>query len=261
MVLKSLLIPLLLLATGYTNTYQYSINITLINMGDELSPDLNNTPYYYLLNQNVFPNTTYQTALLKEVLFDGSPAQFITFEDDDGNPCIKFLTNKTLGKNQAAELFITFILQTSERSFDLSEIGNISQIPKELSEEYSLKGPWNLSAFPNPDEILSIARSLKGEDDNALHVLINILSWFEENMRYNAELTAPQEIWTTFYTKSGDCDDQANLFVLFCRALGIPAYVTLGPIYMPGMSKLEEDNNMVFNLTNVAWHGWAMVYL
>lgn len=261
MVLKSLLIPLLLLATGYTNTYQYSINITLINMGDELSPDLNNTPYYYLLNQNVFPNTTYQTALLKEVLFDGSPAQFITFEDDDGNPCIKVLTNKTLGKNQTAELFITFILQTSERSFDLSEIGNISQIPKELSEEYSLKGPWNLSAFPNPDEILSITRSLKGEDDNALHVLINILSWFEENMRYNAELTAPQEIWTTFYTKSGDCDDQANLFVLFCRALGIPAYVTLGPIYMPGMSKLEEDNNMVFNLTNVAWHGWAMVYL
>ncbi|MEM3366520.1 MAG: hypothetical protein QXM93_08895, partial [Candidatus Methanomethyliaceae archaeon] len=121
MVLKSLLIPLLLLATGYTNTYQYSINITLINMGDELSPDLNNTPYYYLLNQNVFPNTTYQTALLKEVLFDGSPAQFITFEDDDGNPCIRILTNKTLGKNQAAELFITFILQTSERSFDLSE--------------------------------------------------------------------------------------------------------------------------------------------
>ncbi|MCX8182037.1 MAG: transglutaminase-like domain-containing protein [Candidatus Methanomethyliaceae archaeon] len=261
MVLKLLLIPLLLLAIPYTNTYQYSVNITLVNMGEELSPDLNNTPYYYLLHQNIFPNTTYQTVILKEVLFDGEPAQFITFDDKDGNPCIKVLTNKTLGKNQAAELVIAFVVQTRGKSFDLSEIGNISQIPKELSEEYSLKGPWDMSNFPNPDEILATASSLKGEDENALRVLCNILSWFEENMRYNAELVAPQDIWTTFSTKSGDCDDQANLFVLFCRALGIPAYVVLGPIYMPEMSKLEADNNMIFNLTHVAWHGWAMVYL
>lgn len=261
MALELLLIPILLITVPCSSLYQYSINISLVNMGDDLLPDLPNTPYSYLLNQNVFPNTTYQTVVLKEVLFDGTPAKFVTYYDEDGNPCIRILTNKTLGKNQNAELFMTFIIQTGEKSFDLSSIGSLSQIPKELSEGYSLTGSWNLSRFPNQEEILSTARLLKGVNDNALYVLKNILLWFEDNMRYDAELTAPQEIWTTFSTRSGDCDDQANLFVLFCRILGIPAYTTLGPIYMPETSKVEEDNNMIFNLTNVAWHGWVMVYL
>ncbi|MBC7113147.1 MAG: transglutaminase domain-containing protein [Candidatus Methanomethyliales bacterium] len=226
-----------------------------------MSPESPNTPYYYLLNQNIFPNTTYQTAILKDVTFNGAAAQFITFEDEDGNPCIQILTNRTLQKNQSAELFMTFIIQTGEKNFDLSEIGNLSQIPRELVEKYSLTGLWNLSQLSNSSEVISTARALKGEEENVLSIINNILMWFEENMTYNAELFAPQDIWTTFLTKSGDCDDQANLFVLFCRILGIPAYTVLGPIYLPGINKLEEDNNMVFNLTNVAWHGWAMVYL
>jgi hypothetical protein len=251
----------MLLTTFYASSYQYGINITLVNMGDDLPPESPDTPYYYLLNQNIFPNTTYQTAILKDVTFNGAPAQFNTFEDEDGNPCIQVLTNTTLRKNQSAELFMTFVIQTGEKKFDLSEIGSVSQIPRELAEKYSLTGLWDLSHLSNSSELISTAKALKGEDENVLHIISNILMWFEENMTYNAELFAPQDILTTFLTRSGDCDDQANLFVLFCRILGIPAYTVIGPLYVPGMNKLEEDNNMVFNLTNVAWHGWAMVYL
>lgn len=261
MPLKLFLIPLLLLTVPYTSTYQYSINITLVNLGEELSPEIPGTPYYYLLNQNIFPNTTYQTVFLKDVLLDGKPAQFERFEDEDGNPYIKVHSNRSLGEYQSAELIMNFVFQTEKKSFDLSEIGNISQIPRELSEEYSLKGVFDLSNFPNPDEILSTAISLKGDNENVLQIISNILMWFEENMRYNSELVAPQDLWTTYSTRSGDCDDQANLFVLFCRAIGIPAYTVLGPIYMPGTDNIEKDNNMIFNLTNVAWHGWVMVYM
>ncbi|MGC8937100.1 MAG: transglutaminase domain-containing protein [Candidatus Methanomethylicaceae archaeon] len=259
--MKLFLIPLLLLTVPYMSTYQYSINITLVNLGEELSPEVPGTPYYYLLNQNIFPNTTYQTVFLRDVLLDGKPAQFEMFEDEDGNPCIKVYSNRSLGEYQSAELIMNFVFQTEKKSFDLSEIGNISQIPRVLSEEYSLRGAFDLSKLPNPDKVLSTAISLKGDNENVLQIISNILMWFEENMRYNSELVAPQDLWTTYSTMSGDCDDQANLFVLFCRAIGIPAYTVLGPIYMPGTDNIEKDKNMIFNLTNVAWHGWVMVYM
>ncbi len=261
MTLNFLLFSLLLSTALYSSTYQYSINITLVNMDDALSPEVPKTPYFYLLNQNIFPNTTYQTVILKEVFFDRLPAKFSTSVDSDGNPMITIFPSKSLGAYENATVSMTFIISISGKSFDLSGVGNISEIPKELSDKYPLTGLWDLSKIPNSDEILSVANSLKGEDENALHIIINILTWFEENLKYNPDLKAPQDLWTTFSTKSGDCDDQSNLFVFFCRALGIPAYTVLGPVYLNGLKDLQEDNNMIFNLTNVAWHGWVMVYL
>ncbi|MGQ9759691.1 MAG: transglutaminase-like domain-containing protein [Candidatus Methanomethylicaceae archaeon] len=243
-----------------TNTYEYSINITLVNKGDPFIPDFPGTPYYYLLNQNIFPNTTYQNVILKEVLLDGVPAQFVLSEDMDGNPWIKILTNRSLGKDENASLYMNFLVEVNNRSFDLSGIGKISEIPKELSDKYSLVGVWDPSNI-QIDEILSVVNSIKANEENVLSIVLKILEWFEENISYNPGLKAPQDVWTTFSTKSGDCDDQANLFVLFCRILGIPAYTSLGSIYLSGTQLMEEDNNMLFNLTNVVWHGWVMVYL
>lgn len=254
-----LLVPLLL-TTVSASTYQYNLDLTLVNMGDTLLPDFHATPYYCLLNQNIFPNTTYQTVILKEVLFDGLPAKFTISEDLDGNPWISIQTNRSIGRGENATVSITFLIEVKDRAFDLSDISNISEIPRELSDKYSLVGLWNLSNL-QIEELSSVARSIKGDEENALLIVLKILKWFEENVSYNPNLKVPQDIWTTFLTRSGDCDDQANLFVMFCRILGIPAYTSLGPIYLPGTQQFEEDNNMVFNLTNLAWHGWAMVYL
>jgi transglutaminase-like putative cysteine protease len=114
--------------------------------------------------------------------------------------------------------------------------------------------------MPNSEEIIDTALSIKGDDENVLTILLNLARWFEDNVVYTSNVSVPQDVSYTFATKSGDCDDQANLFVTFCRIIGIPAYTTLGPIYIPGQT-IESEENLRFNLTNAAWHGWAMAYL
>jgi transglutaminase-like putative cysteine protease len=259
-----ILLPLFLLALAGTgvvsaSSFTYNLTMTLVNGNNSFLPNSTN-PYYYLLNQNVFPNSTSQTSIIQSVLFDGSPAGWVLNSDSDGNPLITILTNQTLEPHENATVELSFSLYLRPVVIDLSGIGDISQIPSSIVEEFPLTGSYNLSQMQNASQLVATALAIKGEDQNTLNVVLNMLRWFEDNMVYASKYPYPQSVSQTFSTLSGDCDDQANLFVTFCRILGIPAYTTLGPIYLPG-NDMETDSNMVFNLTNVGWHGWAMVYL
>ncbi|MBM5805939.1 MAG: transglutaminase domain-containing protein [Candidatus Verstraetearchaeota archaeon] len=240
--------------------YNYTLTITVVNGQNTMTPDNSSSPYYYLLNQNIFKNSTLQTVFLKSVTLDGAPVGWQPSSDDDGNPVIKILADEPLeaGKNATVEL--SFKIYLSEATLDLSDVGNISEIPSHIVREYPLTGIWHLSKMANSSEVIATATAIKGDEENALLVVLKMLRWFEDNMVYSSNLADPQDVWQTFATRSGDCDDQANLFVLLCRILGIPAYTSLGPVYLPGVD-LQTDNNLRFNLTNVAWHGWAMVFL
>jgi transglutaminase-like putative cysteine protease len=231
----------------------------LVNGNESFLPNSPN-PYYYLLNQYAFPNSTTQTSIIQSVLLDGSPAAWVMNSDSDGNPMISILTNQTLEPYQNATIELSFSLYLRPVVMNLSGIGNISEIPSSMVEEFPLTGSYNLSQMPNASQIVATALAIKGDDQNTLTVVLDMLQWFQDNMVYASKYPYPQNVSQTFSTLSGDCDDQANLFVTFCRILGIPAYTTIGPIYLPG-NVVETDSNMVFNLNNVGWHGWAMVYL
>lgn len=252
------LIPLLLLITPIA--YQYNITITLINKGETLFPNTTNSPYYYLINQNIFPNTTYQEVILEKVLVNSSPASFKIYLDADGNSCIKIITDQPIKTNESLSLSLSFLIKIKNRDFDISGISSINDIPMNLSEKYPLVGIWNLSS-EKLEEISKLVYSIKNTEDNVLIIIMKILKWFEENIRYNSSLVYPQKVLDTYYNRNGDCDDQANLFVLFCRILGIPSYTSIGAIYIPGSKITDEHDNMIFILNNVIWHGWAMVYL
>ncbi|MGA2572609.1 MAG: transglutaminase domain-containing protein [Candidatus Methanomethylicaceae archaeon] len=259
-----ILLPLFLLALASTgavsgSSFTYNLTMTLVNGNDSFLPNSTN-PYYCLLNQNVFPNSTSQTSIIQSVLFDGNPAIWVMDSDSDGNPVIRILTNQTLEPRENATVELSFSLYLQPVVIDLSGIGNISEIPSSIVEAFPLTGSYNLSQMPNASQLVATAQAIKGEDQNTLTVVFDMLQWFEGNMVYASNYPYPQNVSQTFSTLSGDCDDQANLFVTFCRIVGIPAYTTLGPIYLPG-NDVETDSNMVFNLTNVGWHGWAMVYL
>jgi hypothetical protein len=251
-------IPLLLLITPIA--YQYNITITLINKGETLFPNTTNSPYYYLINQNIFPNTTYQEVILEKVLINSSPASFKIYLDTDGNSCIKIITDQPIKTNESLSLSLSFLIKIKNRDFDISGISSINDIPMNLSEKYPLVGIWNLSS-EKLEEISKLVYSIKNTEDNVLIIIMKILKWFEENIRYNSSLVYPQKVLDTYYNRNGDCDDQANLFVLFCRILGIPSYTSIGAIYIPGSKITDEHDNMIFILNNVVWHGWAMVYL
>lgn len=240
--------------------FNYNMTFTVVNGQNTMQPYDSSSPYYYVLNQNIFRNSTLQTVILDSVTLDGASVEWQTSSDNDGNPMIKILTDKPLKPNSNATVGLSFKIYLSNTTYDLSDIGNISEIPGDLMREYPLMGIWNLSRMGNSSEVVATAMAIKGEEENALQVILRMLRWFEDNMFYISNLTDPQEVWHTFTTHSGDCDDQANLFVLYCRILGIPAYTSLGPMYLPG-TDLQSDHNLRFNLTNVAWHGWAMVFL
>lgn len=238
--------------------YQYNLTIKIINHGELILPDT--PPYAFLLNQNLFPNSSYQQSYLSEVTINGIPADFETHMDVDGNPYIRILTDLPLRRGESITVSMIFKIKMERRNFDLSNIGKISDIPREISEKFPPIGSWELEETKK-EEIINLLNSIVGDEENVLLVILKILKWFEENMKYSFGLFAPQDLWYTYSSRSGDCDDLANLFVLFCRYLHIPAYTAIGVIYMPNIRSSEQYENMIFNLNNVAWHGWSMVYL
>ncbi len=261
--LPLILLPLLLAspAPAGASVYSYSLNITLVNGNGALLPGEPSSPYYHLLNQNIFVNNSLQTAVLESVRLNGEPARWEPSSDGDGNPMIAVLSDTPLlpRENATLELLFTLEIRRAAPLLGPDSVGTISEVPAELVEQYPLVGSWDITQIANSPEIIETARGIKGGEENVLAVISRLLRWFEDNMTY-AEGSSPRTIAETFSSREGDCDDQAGLFVLFCRVLGIPAYVSVGPIYLPGEVR-ETDENLSFNLQNVGWHGWAMVYL
>lgn len=240
--------------------YNYTLHFTLVNGQTAMLPDSASSPFFSLLNQNVFRNTSFQTSTINSVTLDGVPAEWSIQFDRDGNPLLTVQHAAPLSPLANSTLEISFSIDLSKPEFSLETIGSISDIPADVLDHYPMTGVWNISEAGYGQEIVDTAFAIKGAEENVLAIVLKMLQWFEENVSYSADLSVPQSISDTFRLKSGDCDDQANLFAAFCRILGIPAYSEIGPIYMPGFD-YQVEGNLRFNLTNVGYHGWAVVYL
>jgi len=256
-----LLLVLALLGSSATSpVYTYNLTLTLVNGDQSQSPIDEGGPYYYLLNQNVFPNSSFQSVALKKLTLNGIDTGYSAIPDGDGNIMLTIDAVNNLGPGQNATVFMSFQATLTKAQLNLTSPGNLSSIPDTMSQSYPLAGSFNVSDMPNGQQIIDAAYAIKGDEENVLEILLKITKWFEDNMVYSSDVTVPRDVSQTFADKAGDCDDQANLFVTFCRILGIPAYTTIGPIYSPGVT-IESEENLRFNLTNAAWHGWAMAYL
>ncbi len=260
MSLLSLMVLALLSTSAASPVYTYNLTLTLINGDQAQSPYDQGSAYYYLLNQNIFPNSSFQSVTLTKLTLDGIDASYSASNDSDGNVMLTIDPGGSLGPGQNATLFLSFKATLAKAQLDLTSPGNLSSIPDDLRQSFPLAGSFNVSEMTNGQQITETAYAIKGSEENVLQILLKIAKWFEDTMVYSSDVTVPRDVSQTFADKAGDCDDQANLFVTFCRILGIPAYTTIGPIYSPGVT-IESEANLRFNLTNAAWHGWAMAYL
>ncbi|MCS7119732.1 MAG: transglutaminase-like domain-containing protein [Nitrososphaerota archaeon] len=184
-------------------------------------------------------------------------------EDMDGNPvALMDLTNVLQpNENITYEVAYTVVLKPYPKP-NISE--NLSGSLNEISESYrSLycvpNGPWLL----NHTDLIGLAFELAGEEKNVLKILSSFIRWINENIRYGSD-EVPRYPNETLIEKVGDCDDQANLLISLCRIVGIPAYLQIGCIYLPGRQPLVLrywGGSLILNLTRIGWHGWAMVYV
>ncbi|MBD3209045.1 hypothetical protein GF367_01340 [Candidatus Woesearchaeota archaeon] len=103
------------------------------------------------------------------------------------------------------------------------------------------------------DDISSLAADIVGGEDDLFKAVVSLALWTKQHIGYdlstvNVEASQPSS-WV-LENRRGVCDELTNLFISFCRSLGIPARFVSGLAYT-NAEDFEEG-----------WgaHGWAEVY-
>lgn len=121
-----------------------------------------------------------------------------------------------------------------------------------IDQEYLPYLDYTEKIDSNQDIINRASELAEGEDD-LYQVVFNLAEWVKQNINYNittltAEASEPAS-WV-LENKYGVCDELTNLFIAFCRSLGIPAR------FVSGISYTNSD---IFE-NDWGLHGWAEVY-
>jgi len=207
----------------------------------------------------LFMNNSWQTVYVLNASYQISEIR----KDYDGNP-VAYLSFPTStiprGENLTYQIAYKIILKPHLLpSINENYSGTLDDVPGNLRSLYCRDaGPWQVAS----EELRELAFKIKGNETNVLSLLKRFIRWIKSNINYEAQ-EAPQYPLETLSVKVGDCDDQANLLIAFCRIVGIPAYLQIGCIYLPGrdFKATHWDGHWVLRLTNVGWHGWAVVYV
>lgn len=183
--------------------------------------------------------------------------------DSDGNPVILLdIGDMRVPPGGKVSYNVTYRLIYKER--DLPEIlenlsGDLDDIPRDLREEYCK--PTSLWHF-NGTALAALAKEITGDERRILTILRMFIEWITSNIQY-ATSEVPRYPNETISQRLGDCDDQANLLITLCRAVGIPAFLQVGCIYIPELNEslLYWSGHLLIREVGVGWHGWAMVYV
>ncbi len=206
----------------------------------------------------LFMNNSWQTVYLLNVSFpverfevdqDGNPTAYIDFPKSELEP----------HENLTYQVCYRIVLKPRALlQIFVNVSGSLADIPESLKALYCSSGFWQSDV----SLIRDLAQSIAGNDTNVLSILSDYILWITQNIEYGS-LDVPRFPNETLLGGTGDCDDQANLLIGLCRAAGIPAYLQIGCIYIPGRSSTSNywDGLWTSTLTDIGWHGWAVVYV
>jgi len=208
---------------------------------------------------SLFMNNTWQTVYL---LNSSHPIGKIQ-KDNDGNPTASLIlpaSKISAGENLTYHIVYKIILKPRLLpSISENQSGRLDDIDEELKKQYCrANGPWQVEL----DELQTLAFKIAGNETNVLSLLKKFILWIKRNIKYKT-YDLPRYPIETVIAKAGDCDDQANLLIVFCRIIGIPAYLQAGCIYLPQQNSERTywDGHWILKLTRIGWHGWAVVYI
>ena len=207
----------------------------------------------------LFMNNSWQTVYLLNVSFPVSMFKV----DQDGNPTAYIDFSKSSlrpHENLTYEVYYRIVLKPRVLSqIFVNSSGSLSDIPEGLKALYcSSSGSWQSDV----SLIHDLAFRIAGNNTNVLSILSDYVLWITQHIEYGS-LDVPRFPNETLLGCTGDCDDQSNLLIGLCRAVGIPAYLQIGCIYMPGRTSTSNywDDLWTSTLTDIGWHGWVVVYV
>ena len=233
--------------------YEYSISVTLRNTGD-LPVAL--VPSMRILN--LFLNATWQSSRL----ISASQECVIT-KDSENNPILSVnLTSVLAHANLTLYLSERVRKVTQEKPLlDFAKSGVLDDIPSSLKiQGIQESDTWQTDSAKLRVLAYEIWDSVD-RSPNVLRVATAFADWIGKNVR-PADHDAPYGPVETYESRVGDCDDQAVLLVTLLRILGVPAYLQVGALWT-GRSAEDEywNGTVVSTFINIAYHGWAMVYI
>ena len=181
-------------------------------------------------------------------------------KDADGNDLAVFQFKSSLQPGENISDYVVYHVRSKPRpipNLDYAESGTLSQIPADLQDKYcSGQGFW----MTNDSQIRTRAFSIAGSETQVLMIVAKLVSWIWNNINYKSHdpTLYPNE---TLTLREGDCDEQAILFGTFCRILGIPTYLQVGCVFIPGDSSSSDSGQVHYVEEQIGWHGWAIVYI
>jgi hypothetical protein len=232
--------------------YTYTTTMTYLNQGED---ELRLPEGFGDLA--MFPNTTWQTTILTNVTHP-----FTLIMDHDQNLQVQ-LGNFTIAAG--SNITISYSLQVSKSlqtspPVSLETAGTFAAIPSDLDEYIQASGSWEV----DDPELQTLAASIWAEEahsTNVLQVVGALADWIGTHIEAKSH-EYPLYPSETCTLREGDCDDQANLLITFCRILGIPAYLRVGAIYNSNFIQASYwDGHVTTTLRNIGYHGWAMIYI
>ena len=174
----------------------------------------------------LFVNNSWVTVYLVRT----EPPTRVRRRDGDGNLYIVLRVDRVLRPREKAVIKAEYRILSRERSIpEISEAdsGTLGDISHDLVEDYcSPAGPWRYDEW---EAVREKALTLKGNETNVLRIVRRFVDWVREAIEYPklARHEVPYYPNVTLHRAKGDCDDQANLLITMCRAVGIPAYLQL----------------------------------
>ena len=93
--------------------------------------------------------------------------------------------------------------------------------------------------------VRGLAKIIIGREKSALKITRKLMRWVYTNIEKKPTLSIPSAL-EVLKTKQGDCNEHAVLMAALCRAVGIPAKVCAGIVYLNG---------------RFYYHAWIEVYL
>ncbi len=200
---------------------------------------------YITLPRDISSGSVNQTVFFTDI----SPNPSKVFLDENGNLIAEFAYNA----NSAHKALIKgYAILRQEDQTNLTESGNISDIPQEFSKYLLPAKYWEV----NDDQIKKIANQIKGNSTNIYEIVEKTYDYIVDKIDYSFVkkhgLNERQGALQTLNGGAAVCMEYSDLFITLMRANGIPARAAFGYGYAAAdyESRLENYIN----------HQWAEVY-